>query len=350
MGRAATATPSDEGSRPSGPTRFAGGPDGPPSPRTLPSVAVWLPMDNFRLVFVGGIGRSGSTLIERLLGELPGVCSVGEVVHMWRRSLVDGEPCGCGAPFRDCGFWREVGVEAFGGWERLDPSEVLALKDSVDRTRFVPRLLGRDLPEGMAERVARYTALYDRLYAAVAAVSGCEVVVDSSKHASLAACLRRRYGGGLRVLHVVRDPRAVAHSWGKRLPRPEATASSLEQEMARYSPPRAAVQWMAQNTVFAALARAGVPTRRVRYEDFVAAPAAEFRAIAEFAGHRGDVPVAVDGTVRLSESHTVSGNPMRFTTGPVEVRADTAWRSGLAVRHRVVVSALTAPVRRRYGY
>ena len=41
-----------------------------------------------RLIYLGGLGRSGSTLVERLLAGLPGVCSVGEVVHMWQRGLV----------------------------------------------------------------------------------------------------------------------------------------------------------------------------------------------------------------------------------------------------------------------
>ncbi|MDA0564429.1 sulfotransferase [Streptomonospora sp. S1-112] len=297
------------------------------------------------------MGRSGSTLIERLLGELPGVCSVGEVVHLWRRALLDGEPCGCGAPFAECGFWAAVGRAAFGGWERVDAREVLALKDSVDRTRYVPALLRGRPPAALAERVVRYTDLYDRLYAAVARVSGCRVVVDSSKHASLAACLRHRYGRGLRLLHVLRDPRAVAHAWAKRVPRPEATPASAEQEMARYSAGRAAVQWTAQNEILARLTREGVPTRRVRYEDFVADPVAEFRHIAAFAGHRGDaLPVAADGTAHLSPGHTVSGNPMRFRTGAVRVCADVSWRAGLAPLNRAAVSALTCATRGRFGY
>ncbi|WP_233515085.1 sulfotransferase [Marinitenerispora sediminis] len=307
-------------------------------------------MDGFQLVFVGGIGRSGSTLIERLLGELPGVCSVGEVVHMWRRSLVDDELCGCGAPFGDCEFWRRVGAAAFGGWDRLDPGDALGLRASVDRTRYVPALLRHDPPQALAAALRRYTALYDQLYTAIAQVSGCRTVVDASKHASLAACLWHRYGRRMRVLHVVRDPRAVAHSWTKRMRRPDATATSPEQEMARYSPGRTAVQWMAQNAVLASLARRGVPTRRVRYEDFAAAPAREFAGIAEFVGHDGVLPIGADGTASLSRTHTVSGNPMRFTTGPVTVREDASWRGGLALRHRMVVSALTAPARRRYGY
>ncbi|MFD0772825.1 sulfotransferase [Streptomonospora algeriensis] len=296
------------------------------------------------------MGRSGSTLIERLLGELPGVCPLGEVAHMWRRALVDGEPCGCGAPFGQCGFWQAVGEAAFGGWDRIDAAEVLALKASVDRTRFVPALLGARPPARMAELLAHYTALYHRLYAAAAHVSGCRVVVDSSKHASLAACLRHRYGERLHLVHVLRDPRAVAHAWGKRMPRPDAAATSPEQEMARYSPGRAAVQWAVQNEVLARLSRLGVPTLRVRYEDFVTDPAGEFGALAEFAGHTGELPVDAEGTARLSPTHTVSGNPMRFVSGAVRVRDDVAWRGGLRPPGRLAVSVLTCASRPGFGY
>ncbi len=307
-------------------------------------------MTGLSLVFVGGIGRSGSTLIERLLGELPGVCSVGEIVHLWRRNLLDDERCGCGAAFSACGFWKAVGEQAFGGWNTVDPGEVLALKASVDRTRHVPALLRASPPRALARQLTAYTDLYDRLYTAIAHVSGDPVVVDSSKHGSLAACLRHRYGASMRVVHVVRDPRAVAYSWSKTVRRPEATATSPEQDMARYSAPRAAAQWLAQNAIFGALARRGVETLRVRYEDFAAAPEAEFRVVADFVGHRGEIGFRADQVTPSTASHALSGNPMRFATGPVEVRPDEAWRQGLDASHRLLVTAMTAPARKRYGY
>lgn len=304
----------------------------------------------YRLVFVGGMGRSGSTLIERLLGELPGFCSVGETVHLWRRGLLENELCGCGRPFADCGFWTEVGMRAFGGWEHLDVREVLRLKAGIDRTRYLPALLHASDRGAVAARGECYTAFYHRLYSAVAQVSGARVIVDASKHASLAACLRRRYGTGMRLLHVVRDPRAVAYSWGKRLPRPSASAASSEPEMARCSPGRAAVRWMAQNAYLDALARRGVPTLRVRYEDFVADPGGEFGRIAAFAGYEGRPPDPGEERLPAAEGHAISGNPMRFSPGPVGVRADHGWREGLAPWRRSLVSAVTAGHRRRYGY
>ncbi|MQA93429.1 MAG: sulfotransferase [Streptosporangiales bacterium] len=303
------------------------------------------------VVFVGGLGRSGSTLLERLLGELPGVCSIGETVHMWRRALVDDEPCGCGEAFSACPFWGKVGEVAFGGWDRVDPATVAELKGAVDRTRFLPRLTGATLGASLRAGVERYTEPYLRLYAAVREVSGAPAVVDSSKHASLAACLRWADGVDLRVLHVVRDPRAVAYAWTKRIPRPDATPTSPEQFMATYRPPEAAAHWLAQNTAFDRLAARGVPTLRIRYEDFVADPSGHLRQAARFAGVP-EVPAGTleGGVARLTPTHTVSGNPMRFRTGELAVRADEAWRTAPGAARRALVSLLTLPLRRRYDY
>ena len=47
-----------------------------------------------RVLFTGGLGRSGSTLIEKLLNELPPTFSVGETIHLWERGIRDAERCG----------------------------------------------------------------------------------------------------------------------------------------------------------------------------------------------------------------------------------------------------------------
>ena len=126
-----------------------------------------------RILYLGGLGRSGSTLIERLLSELPGVCAAGEVVHMWQRGVVEGELCGCGEPFGECPFWQLVGKSAFGGWDRVDVDRVAALQGAVDRTRFVPLLAAPAMRTGLRQALDEYTSYYLRIYAAIAEVSGC---------------------------------------------------------------------------------------------------------------------------------------------------------------------------------
>ncbi|WP_207126611.1 sulfotransferase family protein [Actinocatenispora comari] len=303
-----------------------------------------------RVLFLGGLGRSGTTLIERILGELPGVCGLGEVVHLWRRDVLDDERCGCGERFSRCAFWREVGIEAFGGWNADLALRVIGLRDAIERTRYLPELAAPRLRTVRARLVAEYTEAYLRIYRAAATVADASVVVDSSKHASLAFCLRWQRDVDLRVVHVVRDPRGVAYSWTRTRVRPEADGSA---EMTRYPPARSALLWNAHNAAFGVLERLGTPVHRVRYEQFVAAPAAAVEEIRRFA----DLPpqprppeFLTDRGARLGRCHSAAGNPMRFLTGDIELRCDDAWRAELPAPSRRLVGALTAPLLGAYGY
>jgi Sulfotransferase family len=308
-----------------------------------------------RVLYLGGLGRSGTTLLERLLGELPGVTSAGEVVHLWQRGIVEGERCGCGEPFGDCPFWAKVGQAAFGGWPEVDVGRVEQLRAAVDRTRRIPLLAAPVLQPSVRRAVTEYTGYYASLYAAAAEVSGSTAVVDSSKHVSLAFCLRWHPQLDLRVIHVIRDSRAVAFSWTQRVSRPDTSA--VDSYMTTYSPARAAALWNAHNSALALLARVGVPTLRVRYEDLVAAPAATVAAVAEFAGlAAGGAQLGYlrdDAGARwadLSAAHTASGNPMRFATGTIAIRPDERWRTAMPAGQRRAVTALTLPLLARYGY
>jgi hypothetical protein len=300
------------------------------------------------VLYLGGLGRSGTTVLERVLGELPGTCSVGELVHLWQRGVLDDETCGCGEPFSGCPFWTEVGRRAFGGWDPALAARMEELRPRVDRTRFipklvVPRLLGRHRAE-----LREYMGTFLRLYRAISEAAGGAVVIDSSKHSSLAFCLRTEPGIDLRVVHVVRDSRGVAYSWTKEVHRPEAGEDAL---MTRYSPSRSSALWVGHNLFFGLLGRLGTRTRLLRYEDFVADPRAVLLDLAGFVDVvPGDLDFLSGDSAVLSPSHTVAGNPMRFRTGPITLRRDDAWRSKLPRARRMLVTALTAPLLARYGY
>lgn len=305
-----------------------------------------------RLLFVGGIGRSGSTLLDRMLGQIPQVCAIGEVVHLWERGVGNGERCGCGLAFGECDFWQRVGKEAFDGWANVDVDRVAHLRRAVDRTRHIPQLALPRLRPSVCEDVLEYAALYARVYAAVRSVSGCDVVVDSSKHASLAFVLRWSPDIDMRVVQLVRDSRGVAYSWAKQVRRPDVVDNG-EDWMARCTPAQVSLQWNGQNAAFDLLAATGVPVRQEHYEDLVASPAAMLARTCAFAGLPFDSTALafVQGDeVQLRSGHTVSGNPMRFTTGAVTLRPDDTWRQSLPARDRRLVSALTALLRLRYGY
>jgi hypothetical protein len=320
------------------------------------------------VIYLGGFGRSGSTLIERLLGELPGICPVGELVHLWQRGVLAGERCGCGVSFHDCPFWLRVGEIGFGGWHNVDIDRVISLRRQVDRNRFIPVLASSSASPAFRRALDEYLSVYLRVYAAVAEASGCQVMVDSSKHASLAFCLRWSGDLDLRVLHVVRDSRAVAYSWTRQVHRPDVPVpgsdgpavrrlAAVRSYMTTYTPASAAMRWNIQNGALHALAGRGVPTSRVRYEDLVRDPERVLREVAAFAGIQlGDAPLRFlggDGADRhadLGTAHTVSGNRLRFVTGRIPIRQDDAWRAAMPAGQRRAVTALTFPLLGCYGY
>jgi hypothetical protein len=302
-----------------------------------------------RVLFLGGLGRSGTTVLERILGEVPGVSTVGEVVHLWQRGVLDDELCGCGEPFSRCSFWTAVGDAAFGGWSTELASRMISLRSRVDRSRYIPRLALPRLLGARRAELDEYTTAFERLYRAIVEVSGATVVVDSSKHPSLAFCLRTA-PVDLRVVHVVRDIRGVAYSWTKKVRRPESAADDL---MARFSPTRSAALWLGHNLSFSLLRRLGVATRLLRYEDFTADPRGAVEDLSQFAAvpaPPGSLPFGDGDSVVLHPSHTVAGNPMRFTVGPLTLRRDDDWRHRLPRGPRWLVSLLTLPMLARYGY
>jgi Sulfotransferase domain len=303
------------------------------------------------VVYLGGCGRSGSTLLDRIIGQVPGHMSAGELVHLWRRGLAANELCGCGQPFLRCPFWEKVGLEAFGGWDHIDPGHVLRLARRVDRNRFIPLMLLPRLWPPYRARLATYAAILERLYAGIARAGDGAVIVDSSKHASHAFLLRRVNGLDLHVVHLVRDSRGVAYSQSRRVKRPEVVGSVSYMQSLR--PERSSAQWLFYNLLFHLLKATGTPTSFLRYEALVAEPREAVERILRRSGQQvgpTDLDFIQGARVSLKRNHTVAGNPMRFRRGELVVRADDRWRTAMRRRDRLVTSLLTWPLRMAYGY
>lgn len=299
-----------------------------------------------RVVFLAGIGRSGSTLLERMVGETPGATSLGEVLHLNHRGLVQHELCACRQPFLECPFWRKVGHIAFGGWDQVDRARIANLRADVDRALRVPQIaLGH--PRRLEAKVLEYVDFYVRIYRAAHEITG-DVLVDSSKQVSLAWCLSRSPDIDLRLVHCVRDSRGVAYSWSKQVVRPEAV-SDVHRYMTRYSPARISAYWLLHNLEAGVLARR-VPSLRVRYEDLIDAPVATTAAVLRMAGIEASATHVSASAVELGPTHSCAGNPMRFRTGTIELANDDGWVTAQSGRDRRIVTALTAPLLAGYGY
>jgi hypothetical protein len=244
------------------------------------------------IVSVVSTARAGSTVLGVFLAEQPGWFVAGELELLHERAAERRRLCGCGELVAECPVWSAV-LERVG-----DDDDV--------------------------ERVA----------AAIAAVTGARVIVDTSKSIERVEAVRRSSLRGATV-HLLRDPRAVAYS-------------SMRRPFDKAAPPfsvRAALKiafhWVKHNARIERLE----PDHRVRYEDFVATPDATRTTIATLVGAP---PSAATGAT--TENHAVSGNPGRRSPGPLVVALDDAWKRELPRRHRAAITFAIAPVIVRYGY
>ena len=304
-----------------------------------------------RVLYVGGMPRSGSTLLTWMAGQLEGHVAVGELFYLWSAGLRRDQLCGCGSTFRACPFWTSVGESAFGGWDEVDLEEVERLRDAVDRTSRLPALAAAAWRPGLRRDAEAYVSLMERVYRAAAEASASTTVVDGSKRPSLAFLLGRSPMVDLRVVQIVRDPRGVVHSWSKQVELPEGAGvrGFLKVRSTRLITRR----WVTVNALTRGLARFGVPVLTVRYEDLVSDPHLVLVAIAEFSGLSADPDPAgfVDGSeVHLQHSHMVEGGRVRFSPSPLTMRLDEAWRTEMPTRRRRTVELVTTLSRRRYGY
>jgi hypothetical protein len=299
--------------------------------------------NRLKVLFIGGWGRSGSTLLDNMLGQLDHFVSVGELRYVWDRGLQENRRCGCGSAFRDCTFWQDIFRDAFGGFDRVAAGEMIKVRDRYDHARMV--LLRSSMRSSELEP---YRFALVKLYRAIAAVSGARVVVDSSKTPSHGRILQGCPELEVHVAHLIRDSRAVAYSWQRK----KLTREFAGGYMTRFAPVRSALLWDAMNAATEML-RTTSPSRylRIRYEDLITAPRATLEAILGLLDENGTrLSCLQDSKVAFGPVHGFSGNPSRFERGLVELRPDDEWLSKLNRAQRLLVSALTGPLLLRYGY
>ncbi|HEY7466153.1 MAG TPA: sulfotransferase, partial [Dehalococcoidia bacterium] len=123
------------------------------------------------VVFIAGAGRSGTTLLDRLLGSTPGAYSGGELDRVWGVLDQPERLCSCGRHPRACDFWTAVLEQAFGAVTPAMAGYVAALHDRVTPIRDVYRFWLPLQPGGRQRDLAEYVDALTQLYRALATVS-----------------------------------------------------------------------------------------------------------------------------------------------------------------------------------
>ena len=273
-----------------------------------------------KVAYILSNNRSGSTLLDQLLGGHPRIMSLGEVHHLAAyalqdRKLYDPEhplDCSCGKSVSTCSFWQAVTAR---------------LGRPLDSLRYHLRFLGPDGEVGFRRTIKRTPAMVRNpflsrflgshrlgsdsfaLFDAIAEVAGVDYVVDSSKGVYRYRALYNFSNSRVFGIVLVRDYRGVVYSKMKRGRTLEATAR----------------EWAARLNQMEMLTR-GVPDDRllrVKYEDLCRDPRAELTRICDFLG----LEFADTMLSRPAEEvHHIGGSPSKFDPARRAIRLDESYR------------------------
>ncbi|WP_049566951.1 sulfotransferase [Nonomuraea sp. SBT364] len=301
-------------------------------------------MDTIKVLCITGWCRNGSTIIGNVLNEMPGFFHVGELHFLWKNGAGKGvnNLCGCGAALTECPIWSEILTLGKPAGVTLPDfaATVIRRQRACVRTRHTWRVLRRGPGSGGGD-IRAHADLMTRTYHAAAERTGARVIVDTTKIPGEAALLPYLEGITPYFVHLVRDPRAVAHSW--RQPKQYVYAMSSWMSTA---------YWHGFNLASHAITRR-FPQRSLflRYEDFTTDPEATIDTLLRLCGADPAANPVRDRTVDLHTNHTVTGNPDRFRTGVTVIRErDDGWRDTLTLPARLAAVTLATPLFRRYGY
>jgi len=305
--------------------------------------------DKIKILYVAGRGRSGSTILDNILGQLEGFFSAGELRNITPIGLIENRLCGCGVPFSECGLWSDILGESFGNGGPPVNADLVRLLGRYPRISDTPLFF---LPgsDSITKAVfADYLHNLERLYRGILKQTGCKVIVDSSKFPPYGRLLELIPSVDLYVVHLVRDARAVAYSWLRKQRLPSGNSKEYMRQENSF---RSSLSWDLWN-VMAELFWKSNPDRYImmRYEDFIERPQQSLHRILKLVDEeRPDLPLLADRKVQLKINHTVAGNPSRFRTGVVDLRANYDWKLKMHKSDVKIVTAMSWPLLYRYGY
>jgi sulfotransferase family protein len=304
-----------------------------------------------RVVSIIGSGRSGSTVLDVVLGSHPNIEGVGALSKLPHSGWVqdDNRRCSCGSPIHACPYWggvhrRWIDIVGADGLTRY-----IDLQARYERSsKGWPRLLLEErIPSAAFLEYAHMTAA---LYGSIRDVSGKPVVLDSSKKPMRTYALLATGAVDVRVLHLVRDGRGVVWSRLKALPRDvEAGVPSAQPP----TPPwRTTLHWTQANIESEWVTRRAGRSNasRIAYESLVETPGELLERISPIVGEDlSELMGGLENGQTMHAGHRVGGNRMRLS-GSVRLRPDLEWMAKLSSSDAQTFWRMAGWLARRYGY
>ena len=315
----------------------------------------------FKIIYIIGTGRNGSTLVDIVLGNSRKIQSTGELfntIGAWKINKV----CSCNKDVNDCQFWSKVKKLFESTSKDLDLNNILSLQKCFERSMFSPvNLFFNRLFH--TKKYQQYEKYLREFYTTIASVSGKPALVDSSKNPFRGYALLNSFQDNIYFIHLIRDGRGQMWSWIKAGIIPpfniavrknrEGNRSEEEKQHFWWTPFLYAFSWILYNMIsYLVVLKAGSnKSIHILYEDFVKNPSFYIKKIGALIDEDlHELCHFVDKKRPLAINHILAGSRHRHLKQITIRPPDDEWKVLLPMKDRYIFWLIAGWLAKIYGY
>lgn len=298
-----------------------------------------------KIIYIMGHSRSGSTLLNTMLGITPNTMAASEIDAILIAGVTGNEYCSCGQRFNDCEFWAPVG-------ESISKEMTLPIGEFLANARFLQNwrslIFKRRLSENCA-KLEEYLRINDLLYSLIFKRSEADTVIDASKSPMRYWHLRNLEGYNFCLIHIVRDPRGVC--WSQLRSFKKDLASGVQKDVKGVSYFKT-IKSLYVNALLSEKLKRLHPEKSItiNYDELAKSSAESLKSIeSSFNFDTQELMDKIANDVPLTQFHIAAGNRLRMNNNIV-LRHDESWRTGLSKVQYILITLLSLPLILRYKF
>lgn len=295
-----------------------------------------------KLIYISSNGRSGSTLLDMLIGIHSKCFTLGEFQVLPIDYLYNTQPCGCNRRVDSCDFWADI-IEQnkniiingtiskfrnFGYGKVLRWNELQEIYLNINKSDFnLIKKYGQEnflVLKSVFEKVKKSKDVY--------------YLVDASKDPYRLKWLAQSGYFDLNVLHIIKDPMAFVYSMIKE-------EKSFIKKM--YLTLRMSIRWVIENLIIVKVANKYIGKRKylkIKYEKLASDHTVQLQSIFNFLKIYDH---SISDNRFRHYNHAISGNKMRNENNSIYL--DEKWKKEMGIFFKFICNITTILFRKIYN-
>ena len=248
------------------------------------------------IIYIMGMGRSGTTILDIVISNSSNILSCGEVTHIFRDGFKRNSACACGEKISNCELWNSVSTEFSD--DNIDSIQTTLDAIESHKSFFLSILnLHNSNTQSLYARIN--TKIFNNLNKKISATH----IIDSSKYAGRALGLSKVFPNKIKIILLTRSPAGLYTSF-KKQNNTEQIQKSTFQILLYYFYTLSCfklVELKLKNKVF-----------KLQYDEFINSPIETLSRIEKWAKIDLSEPKnLISRNEELSIGHIVTGNRLR---------------------------------------